>query len=55
MGRIDVRDLVLDINGKSRITDNLVENLKNKLIGQVIKVIPRRNQWILEDSSILKL
>lgn len=52
-GRFDVRDLVLNLNDRSKITDRLVEILKNKLVGQAVMIRPNAGTWVLTDSSIL--
>ena len=54
-GRIDVRDLVLNLNSRSKITDRLVETLKNKLVGQTVTIRPNAGFWVLLDNSILTL
>ena len=54
-GKIDVRNIVLDINGRSKITSSLEKTLQNKLIGKKIYISSNRNKWILADNSILKL
>lgn len=54
-GTIDVRDLALNINHRSNITDKFTDTLKNKIVGQLVKVILNQNDWTLVDSSILEI
>jgi len=57
-GTIDVRDLALEINKRSKITKRFIENLKNKLVGQIVTIKPYNktwNTWVLIDPSILKI
>lgn len=54
-GTIEVKDLVLKNNGRKNITDKLVENLKNHLIGKTIMVSSNVDNWMLQDNSILKM
>ena len=53
-GTIEVRELVLSINGRSSITDKLIETLKNQLVGKMIMICRKNNEWSLKDNSILK-
>lgn len=52
-GTIDVRELVLSINSTSRITDKLIDTLKNHLVGKMTNIIQKNNEWSLKDNSIL--
>ena len=54
-GTIDVRDLVLNINDRSKITDRFVETLKDKLVGKKVFITPTTKNWELNDNSILKI
>lgn len=54
-GTIDVRELVLAINGRSKITDKLIDTLKNKLVGEMIWIYLLNNEWTLKDNSILEI
>ena len=54
-GKIDVRDLVLKINGRAKVTKRLVKELQDKLIGQKVDIGSTGNQWFLSDTSILML
>lgn len=54
-GTIDVRELVLDINDRSKITEKLIEILKNKIVGKSIPIISNQKKWKLIDNSILEI
>ena len=54
-GVIEVRELVLSINNKSKITEKLVSSIKNNLLGKKITIIQKDKIWNLKDSSILKV
>jgi hypothetical protein len=54
-GTIEVRDLVLNINDRSKITDRLVETLKENLVGRKVLITPTSVSWNLNDTSILKI
>lgn len=54
-GTIDVRDLVLIINDRSKITDSLIHTFKNKLTGKTLTITQNRKNWTLKDQSILKM
>lgn len=54
-GTIDVRELVLNVNDRSKITDKLIEFLKNKIVGKSIKIISIQNEWKLIDNKILEI
>jgi cold shock CspA family protein len=48
-GKIDVRQIVLDINGRQKITEALVNNIKRKIIGMEFET--RRNRFIPEKNN----
>lgn len=50
---IDVRDTVLSINGREKITSKLIETVKNNIINKEIDILIRSNKYCLADSSIL--
>jgi len=52
---IDVREIVLNINDRSKITDKLVEILNNKLVGTITTICLNKNNWALVDNSILEI
>ncbi|MGB5988748.1 MAG: hypothetical protein WBG43_03285 [Marinifilaceae bacterium] len=52
---IDVRELVLTINNRSKITDKFVTTLKKRLVGEIITIYPKNNEWFIDDNSILKI
>lgn len=54
-GTIDVRELILTINGRRNITDKLIDTLKNKLVGKMTKIYQKNNEWTLKNNSILKI
>jgi len=54
-GTIDVRELVLTINDRSKITDKVIDTLKNQLIGKTIRIYQVNNEWTLKDNSILEI
>ncbi len=52
-GRINVRESVLRLNDRSKITDQLVETLKNKLVGKKVIIKNNAGFWELIDNSVL--
>jgi hypothetical protein len=54
-GTIDVRELVLTLNDRTKITDSLVFALKNQLMEVNLTIIQELNKWTLKDNSILKI
>ena len=54
-GTIDVRDLVLTLNDRSKITDSLIRTFKNRLTGKILTITRNRNNWTLKDQSILEM
>ena len=54
-GTIDVRDLVLIINDRSKITDSLVNTFKNMLIGKEVTILQDGRNWALKDEIILQM
>lgn len=54
-GTIDVRDLVLSLNNRSKITAQLIATLKALLVGRKIIITPTNTGWSLSDSSLLKI
>ena len=54
-GIIEVREKVLKINERTKITDKFIENLKNKIIGKTINIIAHKNEWKLLDDKILEI
>lgn len=54
-GTIDVRDLVLYINGRKKITGSLVQALKNKLVGKTTVITQKGRHCALKDHSILTI
>ncbi|MFD2514202.1 cold-shock protein [Pontibacter locisalis] len=52
-GTIDIRDLALKVNGRSKITDRFVSSLNNHLVGRTVSILPKNNEWYLKDSSVL--
>jgi len=54
-GTIEVRDLVLNINDRSKITDRLVETLKDNIVGRKVFITPTSVSWNLNDNSILEI
>ena len=54
-GIIDVRDLVLTINNRSKITKTLTKVLENKLKGKIITISQNKDNWTIKDQSILEL
>lgn len=54
-GRIDVRDLVLSLNDRSKITESFVKMLRDNLINSMIRVSSNGNSWLLLDESILRI
>ena len=54
-GTIDIREVVLTINDRSKITDKLVDTLRSKLVGKIISIYPKNYEWTLKDNSILRI
>jgi hypothetical protein len=54
-GTIDVRELVLTINDRSKITDKLIDTLKYQLVGKMQWINQKNNAWTLKDNSILQV
>jgi hypothetical protein len=54
-GTIEIRELVLTINDRNKITDRLIDTLEKRLIGKIITIQQNRNKWNLKDNSILKV
>lgn len=53
-GNINVRNIVLSLNNRSKITDKIVEKLKSKLTGMTIEICVKNDEWELVDNSILR-
>lgn len=53
-GTIEVRDLILELNDRQKITSSLVSKFKEKLIGKTIEVYAKKGQWYLKNVSILR-
>jgi hypothetical protein len=54
-GTIDVRDVVLHINGKKKITGSLVQALRDKLVGKTTAITQKGRHCALKDQSILRI
>lgn len=54
-GTIDVREISLKINERSKITEKFIHTLRTKIIGKTVKIIPSRKNWSLKDNLILKI
>lgn len=52
-GDFEVRDLVLDLNERSKITAQFLDQLKNHLIGKLVTICQNNANWVLKDNSIL--
>jgi hypothetical protein len=52
-GEIEIRNLALSLNGRSKITANFVEKLNIKLKNQKIKIFGNNGYWKLKDENIL--
>lgn len=52
---IDVRKLALSVNNRRSITENFINTIGNKLVGKTIVIVLEKSQWVLKDSSILKI
>jgi len=52
-GIFDIRDLVLSINKRNKITDKFIAQLKEKIVGTKTKIKPHLGSWIFVDESIL--
>ena len=54
-GLIEVRDLFLEVNGRSKITSKSIDSLQEKLINKIIKITSNGKEWILVDDNFLKI
>lgn len=54
-GLIEVRDLFLEINKRSKITSKAVDLLQEKLINKTIQVTSNGNDWVVVDQNILEI
>ena len=54
-GKTDVRELVLEVNERSKITDKLIETLKNKIVGKTIHIVSNKKEWMLVDKKIVEI
>ena len=54
-GMIEVRDLFLEINERSKITSKSIDSLQEKLINKTIQITSNGTEWILVDDKILEI
>ena len=54
-GRIEVRELVLNLNSREKITEKFIETLKKQLVGKFVDIYPNSAKWELKDNSILRI
>ncbi|SDX59499.1 S1 domain-containing protein [Flavobacterium degerlachei] len=54
-GTIEIRELALRVNDRNKITDKLIENLKNKIVGKAINIVSYKGDWKIIDNSILEI
>ena len=54
-GLIEVRDLFLEINDRSKITSKSIDSLQGKLLNKTIEIISNGNEWVLVDDKVLKI
>jgi len=54
-GTISARRLTLYVNNREKITESLVEAIKQKITGKTARVIMSNGEWFLLDMSILKI
>jgi hypothetical protein len=54
-GTINVRELALAINDRSKITDLFISMLRDKLVGIVLTIVQDSKKWSLKDTSVLKV
>ncbi|MDF7812852.1 cold shock domain-containing protein [Hymenobacter sp. YC55] len=54
-GTIEVREIALSINNRSKITSKLIENIRHKIIGKNITVYNKSNKFEIDDNYILIL
>lgn len=54
-GLIEVRDLFLEINDRSKITSKSIDSLQGKLLNNSIQITSNGNEWILADENVLKI
>lgn len=53
--QIDIRNDALKVNGRERVTDRFVEQLREKLIGTELKVVATRYESYVVDTNDLVL
>ena len=54
-GLIEVRDLFLEINDRSKITSKSIDSLQGKLLNNSIQITSNGNEWVLADENVLKI
>ncbi|MBL6447593.1 hypothetical protein JMN32_14840 [Fulvivirga sp. 29W222] len=54
-GTIDVRDLALNINSRTKVTQKLTQELERHLVGKSTKIASNGKEWFLKDSAVLKI
>lgn len=54
-GMIEVRDLFLEINERSKITTNSIESLQGNLLNKTIQITSNGTEWILVDQNVLTI
>ncbi|MDD2986145.1 hypothetical protein [Flavobacterium sp.] len=54
-GLIEVRDLFLEVNERSKITTKSIESLKGNLLNKTIQITSNGKEWVLVDEKVLKI
>ena len=54
-GLIEVRDLFLQINDRSKITSKSIDSLQEKLLNKSIQITSNGNEWVLVDENVIKI
>lgn len=54
-GFIEVRDLFLEVNGRSNVTTKSIESLNKKILNKTIQITSKDNQWILVNEDVLTI
>lgn len=54
-GLIEVRNLFLEINDRSKITSKSIDSLQGKLLNKTIQITSNGKEWVLVDEKVLKI
>ncbi len=54
-GKIEARELVLQLNNRSNMTASFVAQLKSRLTGKTITLMGRKGKWMLQNPAMLQV